>query len=289
MDEFNNLIDKLNANKGKQKHDIEIEARIKKQLVNETSVQLLLKDESFNWQIMTYNEQKTSVKSKRKCTYRKRYYDNFPDEIICKSSLMKLEVNDIWCTIYVSTEVSALSMSEKLNNLEPVSITRYRGQIDDYYVDVTHSDIYRVEVEAINSQTFTYNNMVSVVSKVCKILQNSPRFFGYYDWKVISHIVKSRYGSKFNIENREYQKPYTMVYKDILHIKNNTNKWKVTPKIDGIRCFVIVIGNSMFSFFKIVSAMSNSLHLLQPLFFWLKKIVIVSNLLIPAIQNNRIK
>ena len=80
----------------------------------------------------------------------------------------------------------------------------------------------------------------------------------------------------------ENQKPYTMAQKYILH-KNDT------PKIDGIRCFVIVIGNSMFSFFKILSAIRNSLHLLQPLFFWLKKIVIVSNLLIPAIQNNRIK
>lgn len=276
MDEFNNLIDKLSRNKS---YEIEIEARIIKQLVNEESVQQLLSNNCFNWKKTTYTEQKTSVKSNRKCTYRRRFFnqDN-RDEIICKSSLMKLDVNDMWCTIYISTETNAPSILSKLNNYEQVFVTRYRGQIGNYYIDVTTSDIYRVEVEAMDAETFVFDDMISVISMVCKILSNSPLFYGYYDWKIVHHVMKSHYGPFF-IEEGKYQKPYTMVYKDIIEIKNNISKWKVTPKVDGIRCFIIIIGNRIFE-----TNLSQNIKFIHDNYDILKNIKILHNNILQNIK-----
>lgn len=265
--------------------EIEVEARIRKQLVNETSVSRLLRDDSFGWNTRAYTEKKRSSKVNRRCTYRHRCYETKTsitgcfneDEVICKSSLMKLDANDKWCSIYVSTEKPIPSMSQNLEDVKTTLVTRHRGSVGAYYVDVTYSlmpkdqtvgplpgtshtssfgmngtkadisyeKIIRVEVEAASSASFEYDGMMDVVSKVCHILQDSPCFMSYYDWRIATHVAKSDYGP-FCMDKGRYQKPNTMTMRDFAEVKNDVSNWVVTPKVDGTRRFLSIINDRLF-------------------------------------------
>ena len=262
MEELCGLVDKLLAVSAHK--EIEVEARISKQLVDETSVLRLLGDDSFGWNTRAYTEKKRSSKVNRRCTYRHRCYETsvYEDEVICKSSLMKLDVNDKWCSVYVSTERPIPSMSQNLEDVKTTSVTRHRGCVGAYYVDVTYSlmpkdqtvgakvdisyeKIIRVEVEATSPALFEYDGMIDVVSKVCHILQDSPCFMSYYDWSIATHVAKSDYGP-FCIDKGRYQKPNTMTMRDFAEVKNDVSNWVVTPKVEGTRRFLLIIHDRLF-------------------------------------------
>lgn len=235
--------------------NLEIEARLKEPIVNKKSIERLLRCKSIanhplHWNKQNYTEKRRSSKSKTKCTYRKRYIDNTTEEVICKSSLYKQDLNNLWCSIYVSTEESVPQMSEsdKFHDLDIISAERYRAKVGNYYIDVVISNFkvpYRIEVETVNASLFTLEDMSKVIYDVCKVLENSPVMFTFYDWKVVMHIVKQNYGP-FCIEKNSYQKPHTITYNDLMVIKKDCTKWASTPKVDGTRCFVIIIGQRMF-------------------------------------------
>ena len=247
MDDILNLVKGLSTTC--KNNEIEVEARIRRQLLDETSVSRLTRNKSFRWKVSTYTDRKRSSKQNRKCTYRRRCYDD-REEVICKSSLLKVDVNDKWCSVFVSTETPIPSMSEQLNDVRPVEITRHRGETGNFYVDVimqTEDDVIRVEIEAQNTAIFCYSELMEVTERVCVILQDSPCFMGYYDWKVAMHVVKTNYGSRaFCIDKGQYQKPVTMTMVDLSTIKNNMKDWVVTPKVDGIRRFVLIVNGKVF-------------------------------------------
>ena len=268
--EVSDLVSRLVAACGHK--EVEVEARVRKQLVDETSVSRLLQDKRFNWKQDAYTDRKRSSKSNRKCTYRQRRFDRAKnEEVICKSSLMKLDVNDKWCSIYVSTEKSIPSMSQSLEDLETVSVIRHRGitgtnqlmpglcpearkgGTNRFFVDVTSSRVegktqdavVRVEIEAYDARHFDYDGMISVVTEVCHVLQDSPCFLGYYDWKVATHVLRAEYGP-FCIDKGRYQKPNTMTFRDLSDIRTDTSDWAVTPKVDGVRRFLMIINSRVF-------------------------------------------
>ena len=221
--------------------EIEIEARIKRQLVTPNSVSRLLAVAAVQWTRYDYAERKRISKSNRKCTYRQRNAD-----VLCKSSIAREDINSTWCTIHVSTEVAIQSMLQSLAHVEPILVVRYRGEYKSHFIDVTEYDdeVLRVEIEVADSNSYDQDILLGVVSEVCKILQDSPIFLNFYDWKMVNHIAHAKFGP-FCIHNEAYQKPVTMTMQ---HLKGlEKGEWVVTPKVDGLRRFLVVVHNRVFS------------------------------------------
>jgi hypothetical protein len=233
--------------------EIEIEARIRKQLVNRYTSKLLydyIANDGIPWKVDEYLERKRISKNNRKCTYRQR------DEImsaharratICKSSVARAEINDAWCTMHVSIETNVQYMLNELNATTPVRVQRYRAEIDDHYIDIVQSeDGIRIEVEVCDAQRFDPSATLDVVRRVCAVLQGNQRFIGYYDWKTAVHIANTSFGP-FCIDHKRYQKPSTMTVDVLSNIANHACDWSVTPKVDGVRKFVICANGRVYS------------------------------------------
>ena len=248
--------------------EIEVEARIRRQLVNRHSVQQLI--EAFDdWEITTYSERRKISKHNRKCTYRSRVFEDGTSETICKSSISKEDANDAWCAVHVSVEAPMPSMQRALDAVEPVSVTRYRRAVDGHYVDVTVSqskigseaspsattsqDVglgsdFRVEVEAsdVTNLVNMPHLMLDVVNTVCAVLQGNKICVGYYDWKTVAHLSSTSFGP-FCIDRKNFQKPRTMTIDVLYQVSKNPEEWIVTPKVDGVRRFLLIFNGMVYS------------------------------------------
>ena len=222
--------------------EIEIEARIRKQLVSKESQQLLINNLGVEWTTEVYTERRRISKYNRKCAYRQR--NNLT---ICKSSIAREDVNDAWCALHVSVETPTPSMSGVLAGVAPVSVTRHRAKIENHYIDVVYDkgQGYRVEVEVCDSGNFDPESTLHVVKRVCSVLQGSKEFVGYYDWFTVAHITKTRFG-QFCIDSGHYQKPQTMTMSSLPELAN-VERWIVTPKVDGERRFIMGLHDRVFS------------------------------------------
>lgn len=201
--------------------EVEVEARVRRQLVSRHSVQLLI-DSLDDWQVIKYSEKRKISKHNRKCTYRSRTTaddrQSLPNSVatspfgsdcsvtICKSSISREDVNDMWCAVHISVETQVPSMQRALDAVEPVLVTRHRATVDGHYVDVVMSDELRVEVEARNAVNFEPDEMLRVVKRVCAALQGNKLFIGYYDWKTVMHVANTAFGP-FCIEKSSTRNP----------------------------------------------------------------------------------
>ena len=222
--------------------EVEIEARIRKQLVNKESQLLLVNNFGVEWTTGVYTEKRRISKSNRKCAYRQR--NNLT---ICKSSIAVEDVNDAWCALHVSVETPTPSMSGVLTGVAPISVTRHRAKLENHYIDVVYDEGqgYRVEVEVCDSSSFDPESTLHVVKRVCSVLQGSKEFVGYYDWFAVVHITKTWFG-QLCIDSGSYQKPHTMTMSYLLDLAN-VEKWTVTPKVDGERRFIVGLHDKVFS------------------------------------------
>lgn len=226
--------------------EIEVEARIRRQLISRHSVQRLI--EAFDdWKVTTYSEKRKISKHNRKCTYRSRVFGDGTSETICKSSISKEDVNDAWCAVHVSVEAPMPSMQCALDAVEPVSVTRHRRTVDGHYVDVIGPD-FRVEVEASDVEYLGHRPqaLLDVVDTVCAVLQGNDTCVGYYDWKTVAHLSGTPFGP-FCIDRKNFQKPRTMTVDVLYQVSKNPEEWVVTPKVDGVRRFLLIFNGMVYS------------------------------------------
>ena len=233
--------------RGCKPEEVEVEARIRRQLVSRHSALQLIACHGPNWQVLRYSEKKKISKNNRKCTYRSRIG---PNEHICKSSIAKEDVMDMWCTVHVSVETPMPSMQRSLNAVPSVDVVRHRTVIDNHYVDVIDGtskflDEMRVEVEACDASTFSLEAMLKVVKYVCTLLQGNKEFLGYYDCKTVMHVSGTSFGP-FCIDRKHYQKPRTLTIDVLGSIAKDTAQWAVTPKVDGVRRFVVIANTEVY-------------------------------------------
>ena len=221
--------------------EVEVEARIRKQLISKYSVERLI-DSFEGWETWTYLEKKKISKTNRKCTYRSRN-----GATICKSSISRSDVNDAWCAVHVSVETPVPSMLHVLEAVPAIEVTRHRITLMGHFVDVIIiDDDLRVEVEACAADSFDPNEMTRVIQLVCTALQGNAAFIGYYDWKTVMHVVGTSFGP-FCIDKKCYQKPRTMTVDVLFTIARDISSWAVTPKVDGTRKFIIAFNKRAYS------------------------------------------
>jgi len=240
--------------------EVEVEARLKKQIITAESINSLLHCD-IQWEQSIYTEKKKISKTHRKCTYRQRVYDseNTPNEsLICKSSIAKEDFNDMWCTVHVSIETPVPSMIQTIRHADPIKVRRQRAVIEGHYVDiienilgVSFSELPRVEIEVCNPRKFNIKAMMVVVRRVCNIMNGVEQYQTYvgvsfYDWKTVMHIANTPYGP-FCIEKMSYQKPETMTINTLSDISKNMDMWAVTPKVDGVRKFIILANGRVYT------------------------------------------
>ena len=51
----------------------------------------------------------------------------------------------------------------------------------------------------------------------------------------------------FCIDDRKYQKPVTMTMKELLEISEHLQDWVVTPKVDGVRMFIVIVNGGFYA------------------------------------------
>ena len=240
MDNIVNTVNKLL--KVCKVSEVEIEARIRKQLVSKESQLLLINNLGVEWDTEVYTEKRRISKSNRRCAYRQRN-----SLTICKSSIAREDINDVWCALHVSVETPTPSMSSVLTGVVPITVTRQRAKLKGHYIDVVYDEGqgYRVEVEVCDSKNFDPESVLHVIKRVCAVLQGSKEFVGYYDWFTVVHITRMSFGP-FCIDSGNYQKPRTMTMTSLLELAN-ADKWLVTPKVDGERRFVVGIDERVYS------------------------------------------
>jgi len=155
--------------------------------------------------------------------------------------------------------------TEIIEELPGLSNSTYRGEQPKY----------RVEIEVKDADVFSLPELLEEVCRVNEIMHKSP--IDKLDWLTIKHILGLRFEkqrhatymtlyntvhtvddisslsrepvtSYFCIAEDKIQKPITLQkVTDFYTIMLNQNKsWYVTPKIDGIRTFLIIIGNRVF-------------------------------------------
>ena len=263
--------------------EVEVEARIKKQLITTDSIHALLHCGE-QWEQSTYTERKKISKTHRKCTYRQRVYSNThlrptanahtpdanlvnaqhtPDAnrvscrmlsksvvsgsvecIICKSSIAKEDFNEMWCTVHISIETPVPSMIQALSYADPIIVRRHRAIIESYYVDIIENsnELPRVEIEVCDPKMFNIKSMMVVVRRVCSVMMTGKYFLSFYDCKMLMHVANTQYWP-FCIDKMLFQKPVTMT----IDILSNVKNYAVTPKVDGIRKFIIVANDRVYS------------------------------------------
>lgn len=230
-------------------NSIEVEARIKGAIISDISITRLLNSNICKWNKTTYTEKKRISKTNRKSSYRYRKFDN-TDDIICKSSIVKEDITELWCTVHVSTESNVPSVIETFSTIEDViNVTRYQGIIDNHYIDIISylsgdETNYRVEVEIIDINKIDLNLFIYLIKKVCCVLQDSVEFVSKLDWITIKSLTKVKFNN-FNLDKSIIQKPVTMV--SINSVLRNIKQWLVTPKIDGVRRFIYILDDIIFS------------------------------------------
>ena len=128
--------------------EIEIEARLKKQLLTPDALDRL---EEFVWQETRYVEKRRISSNNRKSVYRQRN-----EHVICKSIIAKEDLNDLWCTLHVSTETPIPFMSGALESVEPKIVVVRRTRVGSCYVDVIldEGETSRVEIEVCDARAF---------------------------------------------------------------------------------------------------------------------------------------
>lgn len=258
--------------------EIEVEARIRRQLISRHSVQRLI-GAFDDWEVTTYSEKRKISKHNRKCTYRSRVFKDGTSETICKSSISKEDVNDAWCAVHVSVEAPMPSMQRALDAVEPVSVTRYRRTVNHkplaegqrseperhhiqskmgcgftiglgHHVDVTSvaSSDFRVEVEAsdVTDLANRPKALLDAVKIVCAVLQGNDTCVGYYDWKTVAHLSVTSFGP-LCIDRKSYQKPRTMTVDVLYQVSKHPEEWVVTPKVDGVRRFLLIFNGRVYS------------------------------------------
>ena len=226
--------------------EIEVEARIRRQLVSRHSVQLLI-GAFDDWEITTYTERRKISKHNRKCTYRSRVFGDGTSETICKSSISREDMNDAWCAVHVSVEASIPTMQRALDAVEPVSVTRHRKTVDGHHVDVSRVDSdFRVEVEVSDVTDIKKDIFLRVVDVVCAALQGNDIRVGYYDWKTVTHVSGASF-DPFCIDKKKFQKPRTMTADVLYQVSKNPEEWIVTPKVDGVRRFLLLFNGLVYS------------------------------------------
>ncbi len=257
--------------------EVEVEARIKKQLITTDSIHALLHCD-MQWEQSTYTERKKISKTHRKCTYRQRVYSNAQkspyadasvishtstlqsrmfgecvrllpaNSIICKSSIAKEDFNDMWCTVHISIETPVPSMIQAISHADPIKVRRHRTLIESHYVDIIENmnELPRVEIEVCDPKEFDLKAMMVVVRRVCSVMMNGEYYLSFYDWKMLMHIASKQYGP-FCIEKMLFQKPETMTIDILSNISKYMDCCAVTPKVDGIRKFIIVANDRVYS------------------------------------------
>lgn len=251
LQQLNNILDNVNILKNSTSNNcIEVEARIKGVIVNEISVLNLLNSNICEWKKSTYIEKKRISKTNRKSSYRYRNYEN-TNEIICKSSIVKEEIAELWCTVHVSTESNVPSVIETFSTINDViDVTRYQGVIENHYIDIisyisNENKKYRVEVEILDINNIDLDVFINIIKKICSVLQDSfKEFVTKLDWTTIKSLTKEKYDD-FHLEKEKFQKPVTMT--NIFEVLNKPNDWLVTPKIDGVRRFIYILEDIVFS------------------------------------------
>lgn len=219
-------------------NEIEIEARFNKEIISPISIKHLLNYDNIKWNKYTHIERRLPSQKNKNSTYRQR--DN---NIICKSFIHKENFTDLWFILYINIEKPISSMKNRLSRIDPIVITRYRGEFNEHYIDITYDNINnnpRLEVEIIDVTKFNINNTIHTIKEVCKILQNSKYFLGYYMSKTINVLERTLIDGK-------YQKPKTMIIQDLYDIQQHTNNWVVTAKVDGTRRFIIIYNDTVYS------------------------------------------
>ena len=242
MEEVERVNDTL-LRSGVNANCIEIEARIRGSIVSSTSVERLLNSDLCTWKTREYHERQNISKSNRKCTYRHRATP-FAQSVICKSSIATVDFPDAWCTVHVSTEISIPSMQRALLHIAYNKVTRMRGKVNDCWVDISYDEErgWRIEVESKQIP-----GILDTVMVVCGILQDSSVPIGRLDWTVLTHLAHTKFATVC-IEAGAYQKPRTMVVQDVWQVWGNTRtQWLVTPKLDGVRRFVLILDDKAFS------------------------------------------
>ena len=241
--------------------EVEIEARLKKQLITAESIHALLHCD-MQWEYSTYTEIKKISKTHRKCTYRQRTnispkkgnehglgHNVSELSIICKSSIVKEDFNDMWCSVHVSIETPVPSMIQAIRHADPIKVRRYRTTIEGHYVDIIENilehDLPRVEIEVCDPKEFKIEAMMVVVRRVCDIM-NGNYYLSYYDWKTVMHMASTQYGP-FCIEKMLYQKPETMTMNILSNVGQYKDMYAVTPKVDGVRKFIILANDRVYT------------------------------------------
>lgn len=234
--------------------EVEVEARIKKQLITTESIHALLHCD-MQWEQSTYTEKKKISKTHRKCTYRQRVYSaqsysNTPanSSIICKSSIAKEDFNEMWCTVHISIETPVPSMIQTISHADPIKVRRHRAIIESHYIDIIESinELPRVEIEVCDSKKFNIKAMMDVVRLVCDVMMTGEYYMSFYDWKMLMHVASKQYGP-FCIEKMSFQKPETMTIDILSNVSKHMDVCAVTPKVDGIRKFIIVANDRVYS------------------------------------------
>ena len=242
MEEVERVTDTL-LRSGVNANCIEIEARIRGPIVSSTSIDRLLNSNLCTWKTQEYQERQNISKSNRKCTYRHRDY-GVEHSVICKSSIATVDFPDAWCTVHVSTEINIPSMQRALFHIASNKVTRFKGKVNDCWVDISYDEErgWRIEVESRFYQT-----ILNTVMLVCGKLQDSSVPIGRLDWTVLTHLANTRFAT-FCIAAGAYQKPKTMVVQDVWQVwGDKSDQWRVTPKLDGERRFVLILDDKAFS------------------------------------------
>ena len=139
-------------------------------------------------------------------------------------------------------------MSGALESVEPKTVVVRRTRVGSCYVDVIldEGETSRVEIEVCDARAFDKDDLENVVRLVCRVLQGSQTFMGYYEHKIVSHMANVTFDA-FCIDDRKYQKPVTMTMKELLEISEHLDDWVVTPKVDGVRMFIVIINGGFYA------------------------------------------
>ncbi len=116
--------------------------------------------------------------------------------IICKSSIVKEDFNDMWCSVHVSIETPVPSMIQTISHADPIKVRRHRAIIESHYIDIIESinELPRVEIEVCDSKKFNIKAMMDVVRLVCDVMMTGEYYMGFYDWKMLMHVASKQYG-----------------------------------------------------------------------------------------------
>lgn len=241
----------------------ELEYRFKSVDVDEFNrlLMYLQSNKCYKYVTYIYHEQRIRIPHEKAKIFHRIISTDNDVKIESKTQIKKYsssEVYDRWMSLVVSLETD-IQYSDHINKTEIIPVKKERhsfiimdgkwGRVD--LTNINNGEKYSIELELMETEW----GEIKLLESFIRIIKDSPMFIKRHMYDLCLSLASKKYTKKggticfFCIKDKKFQTPITMLKNQIVDkdLKIFKGGFYITPKLDGVRRFLIMFNNNCYS------------------------------------------